>query len=208
MGGPFDWHGFCAVSAYAIAVKHGFTGTEKEWLESLQGKSGAPFTYDMFTPEQLAALRGPQGPQGETGPRGETGETGAAFTYDMFTPEQLAGLVGPQGEQGPRGERGSTGAAGPQGPQGEAGETGPKGPQGEIGEPGKPCLIDPGTWHWMVFNTATGQYEDSGVSATALLDGNSGAPVKMWFGTIEEYNALAKIEDDVYYNILEGRVAT
>lgn len=28
------------VSAYAIAVKNGFEGTEQEWLESLEGKDG------------------------------------------------------------------------------------------------------------------------------------------------------------------------
>ncbi len=32
--------GGCAVSAYDIAVKNGFTGTEQEWLESLQGSDG------------------------------------------------------------------------------------------------------------------------------------------------------------------------
>lgn len=49
------------LSAYAIAVKHGYVGTEEEWLESLRGEPGAAFTYDMFTAEQLAALRGPAG---------------------------------------------------------------------------------------------------------------------------------------------------
>lgn len=65
-----------------------------------QGEAGAPFTYDMFTEEQLAALTGPQGevgPQGEKGETGPQGATGAAFTYDMFTSAQLAALVGPRG---------------------------------------------------------------------------------------------------------------
>ena len=56
--------------------------------QGIQGETGAAFTYDMFTAEQLEALRGPQG------------ETGAAFTYDMFTEEQLEALIGPQGEKG------------------------------------------------------------------------------------------------------------
>ena len=41
-----------------------------------QGEQGKPFTYDMFTPKQLQALRGPQGltgPQGEKGDKGEHG---------------------------------------------------------------------------------------------------------------------------------------
>lgn len=63
-----------------------------------QGEAGAPFTYDMFTEEQLAALTGPQGEKGEKGETGPQGATGAAFTYDMFTSTQLAALVGPQGD--------------------------------------------------------------------------------------------------------------
>lgn len=60
------------LSAYAIAVKHGYKGSESQWLESLvgpQGEKGTPFTYADFTPAQLAALTGPQGPKGETGPQ-------------------------------------------------------------------------------------------------------------------------------------------
>lgn len=58
-------------SAYAIAVAHGFRGTEQEWLDSLRGLQGPqgepgpkgdPFRYEDFTPEQLAALRGPKRP--------------------------------------------------------------------------------------------------------------------------------------------------
>lgn len=48
-------------SAYGIAVKNGYKGTEKEWLESLIGPQGEPFTYEDFTPEQLEALKGKDG---------------------------------------------------------------------------------------------------------------------------------------------------
>ena len=47
-----------------------------------KGDKGDPFTYEDFTPEQLAALVGPKGDkgdQGETGaqgPKGDTGENG------------------------------------------------------------------------------------------------------------------------------------
>ena len=54
-------------SAYAIAVAHGFRGTEQEWLASLKGLQGEPFKYSDFTPEQLNALKGPKGPKGEQG---------------------------------------------------------------------------------------------------------------------------------------------
>ena len=71
-----------------------FTEEQLEALTGPKGDTGAAFTYDMFTAEQLAALTGPEGKQGIQG------ETGAAFTYDMFTEEQLEDLTGPQGEKG------------------------------------------------------------------------------------------------------------
>lgn len=80
-----------------------------ELLEGPQGPQGEPgqdgkdFTFDMFTPEQLEALKGPAGEQGLQGEKG---------------------VEGAQGAQGPQGERG------PEGPQGEMG---PEGPQGEKG---------------------------------------------------------------------------
>lgn len=42
--------------------KNGIDG--KQGLQGLPGKDGKPFTYDMFTSEQLAALKGPQGDVG------------------------------------------------------------------------------------------------------------------------------------------------
>ena len=47
-------------SAYEIAVKHGFVGTEEEWLASLKGEQGE------------------KGEQGNPGEKGEKGDTGAA----------------------------------------------------------------------------------------------------------------------------------
>lgn len=52
------------------------------------GKDGKPFTYDMFTQEQLDALKGPKGDKGEP------------FRYSDFTTEQLLALRGPKGEPG------------------------------------------------------------------------------------------------------------
>lgn len=63
-------------SAYAIAVAHGFRGTEQEWLDSLKGLQGPqgeprpkgdPFRYEDFTAEQLEGLKGPKGDKGEDG---------------------------------------------------------------------------------------------------------------------------------------------
>ena len=80
------------LSAYGIAVKHGYAGTEEEWLESLRGPEGqqgiqgkpgpqgAPGTvsFDELTEEQLAMLKGEKGDKGEPGPNGETGPAGPA----------------------------------------------------------------------------------------------------------------------------------
>ena len=103
------------LSAYAIAVKHGYTGTEEDWLASLKGNTGPKgdaFTYDDFTPEQLAALQGPKGETGAQGQQGPKGETGAA------------GPQGPKGETGAEGPKGDTGAQGQQGPKGDPGPKG------------------------------------------------------------------------------------
>ena len=62
--------------------------------DGVDGKDGAAFTYDMFTEDQLEALRGPQGIQGIQGPKGDQGVQG----------EQ--GIQGLQGEVGPKGDKG------------------------------------------------------------------------------------------------------
>lgn len=48
--------GIQGLSAYEIAVKNGFEGTEEEWIASLKGKA---FIYEDFTPEQITALQKP-----------------------------------------------------------------------------------------------------------------------------------------------------
>ena len=74
-------------SAYAIAVAHGFRGTEQEWLDSLKG------------------LQGPQGEPGTPGPKGDP------FRYEDFTPEQLEALKGPKGDKGEDGRDGTSATA-------------------------------------------------------------------------------------------------
>lgn len=60
------------------------------------GAQGKAFTYEDFTPEQLAALTGPQGPMGQVGPQGPRGERG---------------VQGSRGETGPQGPAGDNSAA-------------------------------------------------------------------------------------------------
>lgn len=64
------------LSAYEIAVKNGYIGTETEWLSSLKGDKGDT---------------GDQGLQGIQGEKGDVGEQG---------PQGIQGEQGPQGEKG------------------------------------------------------------------------------------------------------------
>jgi len=63
------------ISAYGLAVLHGYEGTPEEWLESLKGEDGEPgpagapgnVSFDELTPEQIAMLKGDPGEDGEDG---------------------------------------------------------------------------------------------------------------------------------------------
>ena len=125
------------LSAYGLAVKHGFKGTEEEYLASLKGETGET------GPTGPTGAQGPTGPIGETGPTGPVGPTGAAGAAGPTGPTGAPGQTGPAGEAGPTGptgptgETGATGPAGPMGPTGPAGgPTGPTGPTGPAGAAG------------------------------------------------------------------------
>lgn len=110
--------GIQGLSAYQVAVQHGFEGTEAEWLISLKGEKGET---------------GPKGDKGDTGEKGATGERGP---QGLQGERGLQGVQGEQGEpgiQGPVGPKGEKGDQGEQGPQGPKGETGPQGPKGDTG---------------------------------------------------------------------------
>ena len=89
-----------------------------------QGPKGDPFTYNDFTPDQLASLKGPkgdpgdkgdQGPIGVTGPvgpQGPVGPKGEPLRFSDLTPDQIAQLKGPKGDPGPKGDKGDPGPAG------------------------------------------------------------------------------------------------
>lgn len=86
-----------------------------------QGPKGDAFTFQDFTEEELASLKGETGPEGPKGPKGEP------FKYEDFIEEQLKALTGPRG---PQGEVGPQGPVGPEGPKGPKGDIGPEGPMG------------------------------------------------------------------------------
>ena len=96
------------LSAYAIAQKHGYTGTESDWLASLKGDkgdTGAAFTYDMFTTEQLEALK----VKGDTGAKGDPGADGAPGKDGK---DGAPGKDGADGKPGDKGDKGDTGDPG------------------------------------------------------------------------------------------------
>lgn len=94
-------------SAYEVAVKNGFEGTEEEWLESLVGPQGE---------------QGIQGIQGETGPIGPAGindgpvavsvgsstgtPSGTAYVHDGVLSISFNGVKGEQGNSGYSGAAG------------------------------------------------------------------------------------------------------
>ena len=107
-------------SAYAIAVAHGFRGTEQEWLDSLKGLQGPqgepgpkgdPFRYEDFTPEQLEALKGPKGDKGEDGRDGASATAdnahqlllqGNVWCESASVDDVLTALIGNMGKPFPR----------------------------------------------------------------------------------------------------------
>ena len=129
------------LSAYGLAVKHGFKGTEEEYLASLKGETGAT------GPTGPTGAQGPTGPIGETGPTGPVGPTGAAGAAGPTGPTGAPGQTGPAGEAGPTGPTGPTGETGATGPAGRMGPTGPAGgptgPTGPTGPGGQAGAVGP-----------------------------------------------------------------
>lgn len=58
-----------------------------------KGEKGDAFTYEDFTPEQLAALKGEQGIQGEKGEKGDKGEPGASYVLTQDDKAEIAQLA-------------------------------------------------------------------------------------------------------------------
>nr|DAV82658.1 MAG TPA: nucleoid-associated protein [Caudoviricetes sp.] len=127
-------------SAYAIAVAHGFKGSEQDWLDSLHGPKGDSGKNGVDGVNGERGIQGPPGPPGKDGVNGEKGEQGLQgppgppgrdgakgepFKYSDFTQDQLNALKGPKGDKGEPFKYSDFTAAqlealrGPQGPKGE-----------------------------------------------------------------------------------------
>lgn len=158
--------GIQGLSAYQVAVQHGFEGTEAEWLISLKGEKGET------GPKGDKGDTGEKGATGEKGPKGDTG-SGLNIKGELDSESQLpqegvsgdawlisgnlyvyvgengnvvsnpkwsnvGGIQGPAGPTGPKGEQGEPGPKGEPGANGAPGVQGPKGDPGEKGEKGDP----------------------------------------------------------------------
>lgn len=117
-------------SAYDIAKKNGFVGTEEEWLISLKGAQGQ---------QGVQGIQGEKGDKGDQGLQGEKGEQGVGISKVEIIDNELTitlsdttelnlgnikGDKGEQGIQGIQGEKGEQGVQGIQGIQGIQGEDG------------------------------------------------------------------------------------
>ena len=108
---------------------------DKEWIAigrvvgdtGEKGDTGDAFTYDDFTPEQLAGLKGDTGDTGPAGPKGDTGDKGETGAKGDKGDTGETGATGEKGEQGLKGDTGDTGATGDTGPAGAKGDTGATG---------------------------------------------------------------------------------
>lgn len=139
------WQGYY-LTAYGIAVKHGFTGSEEEWLESLKGDKGDVSIikghYDTLEALESAHPTGSDGDVYMVGEHLYYWDTASGSWADAGSwrgPEGQKGEKGDTGEQGPRGYQGIQGEQGPkgdQGAQGPKGDTGPLGPKGNKGDKG------------------------------------------------------------------------
>ena len=124
--------------------------------------------------DRFSALQYLTGPKGDRGERGETVPRGAdgVMRFENLTSQQREGLRGPQGVQGERGQQGLQGIQGPRGLTGATGARGADGARGRDGAPGQ-----------------------------NIINQNGGQPMKYWFGTRSQYDAIPNKDSNTIYDI-------
>ena len=167
------WRGYY-ITAYGIAVKHGFDGTEEEWLESLKGEKGDPSINQGYYEDYDTFI--------EAHPTGDAGDVYIVGTqFYAWNGEAWEDAGSWQGPKGDKGEKGDTGDTGPQGPQGvkgdkgdtgETGATGPQGQEGPKGDKGDPFTYDDFTEEQL--EALTGPQGPQGVQGDAGPQGPKG----------------------------------
>src|SRR3989338_8016106 len=128
------------LSAYQIWINHGNSGTEADFLASLQGAAGAQGPIGM---PGLNGANGVQGPIGATGPAGLNGSNGnngvdGLSAYQIWINQGNSGTEADflTSLQGAAGSQGPVVAMGPQGPTGPIGMSGANGLNGSNGTDG------------------------------------------------------------------------
>ena len=102
------------LTAYGIAVKNGFAGTETDWLESLKGDTGAQGApgVGIYSVEKISG----SGDPGETDTYGvylADDDHTLLGTFDVYNGENGEnGATGDKGDKGDKGDTGNTGATG------------------------------------------------------------------------------------------------
>ena len=126
------------LSAYGIAVSHGYVGTEDDWLASLKGEKGDTGhgldilgAYESFS-ALTTAVTSPAG-----GDIYQVGTGDSDKTLYLYNGTEWQNIGSYRGEKGEKGDTGATGPQGPKGDKGDVGATGPQGPKGEKGDTGE-----------------------------------------------------------------------
>lgn len=137
-------------SAYQVAVRNGFVGSEANWLLSLKGADGENGDTPTFSIGNVTA-----------------GDT-PSVTIRGPAEARILDFVLARGTKGDKGDPGNDGAPGEQGPPGESikGDDGAPGAPGEPGQPGQAATITVGT----VSSGASPAVTNRGTAQAAVLD--------------------------------------
>lgn len=120
-------------SAYQVAVKNGYQGTESQWLASLRGPEGPQGKQGEPGQAGKDGKDGQQGPQGVPGTPGKDGKDASLPSVDAYAMGEQSGAI-PGASVLVSGNKWTFGFTIP---EGKPGEQGPEGKQGPAGEPGK-----------------------------------------------------------------------
>ena len=119
VAGPRGEKGY---SAYEVAVKNGYTGTEAEWLATLKGDKGEKGEPGVNGTDGKPGKDGVDGTNGADGKPGANGlsayELAAKNGFTGNESAWLASLKGDKGDQGPKGDNGQNGVNGADGKDG------------------------------------------------------------------------------------------
>lgn len=119
VAGPRGEKGY---SAYEVAVKNGYAGTEAKWLATLKGEKGEKGEPGVNGSDGKPGKDGVDGANGTDGKPGANGlsayELAAKNGFTGNESAWLASLKGDKGEQGPKGNDGQNGVNGVDGKDG------------------------------------------------------------------------------------------